>query len=113
MYGVTGVRRDPSSWCPTASPAAPLSLLARAAAFSSGRQRQREDAPPPELLDPPAPPRGQRALMVVVLGFAALAALAMVFAPRLDLMYALASGRPTHLGDLHRTTPIMLDRRVP
>ncbi len=104
MYGVTGVPRDPSSF----PPRAPSASLAPAAPFSGDR----DEAIDPELLDLPDPPRGQRAFTVAVLALAALAALAMTFALRGDVLYALAAGRPKDLGDLHWTDNRVLDIHV-
>jgi hypothetical protein len=58
----------------------------------------------PELLALPDPPRRERTLTVVVLGFAALLSLAMTFALRRDVAYALATSTPTTVGEL-RTAP--------
>jgi hypothetical protein len=58
----------------------------------------------PELLALPDPPRRERTLTVVVLGFAALLSLAMVFSLRRDVAYALASSAPASVGEL-RTAP--------
>jgi hypothetical protein len=54
----------------------------------------------PELLALPDPPRRERTLTVVVLAFAALLSLAMVFALRRDVAYALASSTPAGVGEL-------------
>jgi hypothetical protein len=54
----------------------------------------------PELVALPNPPRRRRALMLVVLLLAAMAALAMIFAIRHDIRYALANRTPADLGDL-------------
>lgn len=53
----------------------------------------------PELVALPDPPRQRRALTVIVLGLAAAAALAMVFALRHDVAYAVAPSTPASLGD--------------
>jgi hypothetical protein len=54
----------------------------------------------PELLALPDPPRRERTLTVVVLGFAAVLSLAMVFALRRDVAYAFAAGTPASVGEL-------------
>ena len=58
----------------------------------------------PELLALPDPPRRDRTLTVVVLALAAALSLAMVFALRRDVAYAVGSGTATDLGDLHAAT---------
>lgn len=58
----------------------------------------------PELLALPDPPRRERTLTVVVLAVAAALSLAMVFALRRDVAYALKSGSPAAL-DLREATP--------
>ena len=58
----------------------------------------------PELLQLPDPPRRERTLTVVVLAVAALASLAMVFALRRDVAYALRGGTAVDIGDLHKAT---------
>ena len=63
----------------------------------------------PELLALPDPPRRERTLTVVVLALAAALSLAMVFALRRDVAYALASGVPTDVGDLHAATTASLE----
>jgi hypothetical protein len=54
----------------------------------------------PELLALPDPPRRERTLTVVVLAFAAALSLAMVFALRRDVVYALARSTPAGVGEL-------------
>lgn len=54
----------------------------------------------PELLALPDPPRRERTLTVVVLAFAVAVSLAMVFALRGDVTYALADGTPAGVGEL-------------
>jgi len=54
----------------------------------------------PELLALPDPPRRERTLTVVVLGFAAVLSLAMVFTLRRDVAYALATRTPAGVGEL-------------
>jgi hypothetical protein len=54
----------------------------------------------PDLLALPDPPRRERTLTVVTLGFAAVLSLAMVFALRGDVAYALARSTPAGLGEL-------------
>jgi hypothetical protein len=58
----------------------------------------------PELLGLPDPPRRERTLTVVVLAFAAALSLAMVFALRGDVVYALAGTTPAGVGDLRTAT---------
>jgi hypothetical protein len=58
----------------------------------------------PELLALPDPPRRERTLTVVVLALAALLSLAMVFALRRDVAYAVSAGTAADLGDLHAAT---------
>jgi hypothetical protein len=64
-----------------------------------------DDAVDPELLELPDPPKRERSLTVATLLFTAAASLAMVFALRGDLGYALhgAGARPVELGDLGAT----------
>jgi hypothetical protein len=62
------------------------------------------DEPDPELLALPDPPKRDRTLTVVVLVLAAFAALAMVFALRRDVAYALGGSSAAALGDLHVAT---------
>jgi hypothetical protein len=66
------------------------------------------DAPDPELVSLPDPPRRERTWTVVVLALAASAALAMVFALRHDIMYALVRARVSSVGDLRAATSITL-----
>ena len=54
----------------------------------------------PELLSLPDPPKTGRTLTLAILAVTALASLAMVFALRRDVAYALAPSSPTDLGDL-------------
>jgi hypothetical protein len=54
----------------------------------------------PELVALPDPPRQERTLNLVVLAMAAVAALAMVFALRHDVAYALARTQSVSVGDL-------------
>jgi hypothetical protein len=95
MYAVIGVPRDPSSF--------PSSAL--------GGQGATDDIDP-ELLDLPDPPRRQRSFTIAVLGLGALAALAMVFALRRDVLYALGAAQPASLGDLHGAPRAVLDGHV-
>jgi hypothetical protein len=65
----------------------------------------------PELLALPDPPRRERTLTVVVLAVAALLSLAMVFALRRDVAYAIGGMRgstPADVGDLHAATDATL-----
>lgn len=66
------------------------------------------DAPDPELVSLPDPPRRERTLTVVVLALAACAALAMVVALRHDVMYALVRTTVSSVGDLRSATPNVL-----
>jgi hypothetical protein len=59
------------------------------------------DAVDPELLALPDPPRGQRNTTVAVLGFTALASLAMCAALARDASYAFSSSLPLEAGDLN------------
>ncbi len=65
----------------------------------------------PELLALPDPPRRERTLTVVVLAVAALLSLAMVFALRHDVSYALAGSTAVDVGDLHAATDATLASR--
>ena len=58
----------------------------------------------PELLALPDPPRRERTLTVVVLAVAAVLSLAMVFALRHDVAYAVGGSTAADLGDLHAAT---------
>jgi hypothetical protein len=64
----------------------------------------------PELLALPDPPRRERTLTVTVLAIAAVLSLAMVFALRHDVTYALRGGGGTaaDVGDLHAATEATL-----
>jgi hypothetical protein len=62
----------------------------------------------PELVALPAPPRRERTLTLVVLGVAAVTALAMVFALRYDVAYALTRSVPSSVGDLRVASSAML-----
>jgi hypothetical protein len=62
----------------------------------------------PELLALPDPPKRERTLTLIVLSLAALLSLAMVFALRRDVAYALGSATPVELGDLHAATATSL-----
>jgi hypothetical protein len=82
-YDVTGVSRE--------VPSVPSALeLAR----------ESQDELDPELLALPDPPRRERTFTVMVLALAAVLALAMVFALRRDVAYALAGSTPAGLGEL-------------
>jgi hypothetical protein len=117
MYAVIGVPRDPSSFpssapsvssaAPAASPPAPRI----ATPFGLGGEGGTNDIDP-ELLELPDPPRRQRSFTIAVLGLGALAALAMVFALRHDVRYALAAVQPASLGDLHGAPSAVLDGHV-
>jgi len=72
-------------------------------------------AQPKDELDPdlallPYPPRRERTLTLLVLAFAAMAALAMAFALRHDVAYALRGGAAASLGDLRSVTADALAR---
>jgi hypothetical protein len=82
MYAVLGVSRD--------IPSLPLHI--------PGTEPESEIDP--ELLAMPGPPRQRRTLTLLVLAMAAVAALAMVFALRYDVAYALAGGAAANVGDL-------------
>ena len=58
----------------------------------------------------PYPPRRERTLTLLVLALAAMAALAMVFAMRCDVAYALSRGPAASLGDLGSVTAAALAR---
>ncbi len=79
-------------------------------AARSGSTRSTSTSPDidPELLLLPSPPRAGRTLTLLVLAAATVAALAMVFALRGDVMYALRSGRPAVLGDLRTASAATL-----
>jgi hypothetical protein len=62
----------------------------------------------PELLALPDPPRRERTLTVVVLAVAAVLSLAMVFALRHDVAYAVGGSTAADLGDLHAATEATL-----
>ena len=70
-----------------------------------GEQGDPKDELDPELLALPDPPRRERTLTVVVLAFAEVLSLAMVFALRKDVAYALATSTPASVGEL-RTAPV-------
>jgi hypothetical protein len=67
--------------------------------------RDRENDLDPELLSLPKPPRTERTLTLLVLGLAAMAALAMAIILRRDAAYAVADRSPAALGDL-REVPL-------
>jgi len=89
-YAVSGVSREvrPPPSLPSALELAPDS----------------KDELDPELLALPDPPRRERTLTVVVLAFAAVLSLAMVFALRRDVAYALTSRTPAGVGELRTAT---------
>jgi hypothetical protein len=62
----------------------------------------------PELLALPAPARRERTFAVIVLVFAGVAALAMTFALRRDVAYALSSRSAASVGDLRSATDATL-----
>jgi hypothetical protein len=64
------------------------------------------DAPDPELVALPAPPRRARTVTVLVLAFGALASLLVAWGLRREAAYALTREAPVNLGDL-RTAPDM------
>jgi len=94
-YDVSGVSREVRS--PPSYPS-PLDLAPDS-----------KDELDPELLALPDPPRRERTLTVVVLAFAAVLSLAMVFALRRDVAYALASPTPAGVGELRTATSETLD----
>jgi hypothetical protein len=80
-----------------------------------GRDRDEQDELDPELLSLPDPPRSGRTLTMAVLVLAAVSALAMTFALRRDVAYALAplvghggQGVAADVGDLRLATPDVL-----
>jgi hypothetical protein len=91
MYAVLGVSRE--------LPSGPSSL------HLAGFEEQLD----PELVSLPDPPRAHRTLTLVTLALAALAAVAMIFALRHDISYALASRTPVNLGDLRSVDTRELD----
>jgi hypothetical protein len=62
----------------------------------------------PELLALPDPPQGQRRLTVLILSVAVVLALAMVFALRGDVTYALRGSTPANVGDLRTVSDATL-----
>jgi hypothetical protein len=68
----------------------------------------------PELLGLPAPARRQRTALVVLMAVTAVFAVALSFAVRGDVRYALASKTPTDVGDLGALapSPTMADKLV-
>jgi hypothetical protein len=79
-----------------------------------GRDRDERDELDPELLSLPDPPRSGRTLTVAVLVLAAVSALAMTFALRRDVAYALApllghEGVAADVGDLRLASPELLN----
>jgi hypothetical protein len=85
-YDVSGVSRE------VPSVPSPLEL--------AGRPDPKDELDP-ELLALPDPPRRERTLTIVVLALAAALSLAMVFALRRDVAYAVTSSTPAGVGDLH------------
>ncbi len=87
----------------------PLRAVVRPAdAHSQRSQRLTEDdvdAVDPELLALPDPPRAERTATLFILGFTAVAALAMVFMLARDAVYALTSSTATDVGDLRSSPP--------
>jgi hypothetical protein len=92
MYAVLGVSRD--------IPSVPSPMHLAGA--------EHEEQPDPELVALPDPPRQRRILTLAALGIAAVAALAMVFALRYDILYAFAQGRPAGVGDLRTASEDVL-----
>lgn len=68
-----------------------------------------KNEPDPELLALPAPPRRERTLAIGILVVAAVAALAMAFALRGEVVYALSDRSPVGVGNLQRITADTLD----
>lgn len=64
-----------------------------------------DPGPDPELLALPAPKRRTRTLSLVLMALTTALALAMIWALRGEVRYALASGRPTNIGDLASFRP--------
>jgi hypothetical protein len=73
-------------------------------AARSPTTREETEEVDPELLALPDPPRAERTATLFILGFTAIAALAMVFMLARDAAYALAPSTATDVGDL-RTSP--------
>jgi hypothetical protein len=92
-YAVQGVPQEVR--LPSQAP--PLSPL-------SARGPESSEELDPELLSLPDPPRRERTLTVVVLAIAAVLSLAMVFALRHDVAYAVSDGTAADVGDLHAVT---------
>jgi hypothetical protein len=61
---------------------------------------QPQDAPDPELVALPRPPRRQRTFTLAILSLACVLAMAMAIALRHDVAYAVTSGSAASLGDL-------------
>jgi hypothetical protein len=62
----------------------------------------------PELLALQAPPQRQRIVTLTIMAAAVVATMALVFALRGDMLYALAPGQPAHLGDVQSIEPSRL-----
>ena len=91
----------------TSSPPVEPPLVAAARPSDGLSTRSNEDdveAVDPELLALPDPPRAERTVTLFILGFTAIAAMAMVFMLARDAVYALTSSTATDVGDL-RTSP--------
>jgi hypothetical protein len=99
---------------PVSGPTAPSSTMAVAGADGASDTAALAGAPStlpdidPELLSLPNPPRAGRTLTILVLAVATVAALAMVFALRRDVAYALRDGAPVGLGDLRTASDATL-----
>jgi hypothetical protein len=108
---VSGVPRDVP---PDPSALAALELAPRAPpTASTGTTSSTSDEPDPELLALPGPPRRERTLTLAILFLAAVSALAMAFALRGDVAYALsglgAAPLGASVGDLRTATAATLE----
>lgn len=63
-------------------------------------RREHLDEPDPELLSLPDPPKRGRTVTLVVLALTAIVSIAMVFALRRDVAYAVSASSPAEVGDL-------------
>lgn len=84
-----------------------MQMAAPPAALSSLDRRHSlgDDGPDPELLALPAPPWQERAFTLGMMVVTSVAAIALGFALRGEVAYALAGRVPQDIGDLARTTP--------
>lgn len=93
----------PHDFPPVSAPPAPASVE-----LAALRQRDDIDAIDPELLALPAPSRRERTFALTVLAAGAAASLAVAFALRSDVAYALGGGRAADIGDLRLATDATL-----